>query len=461
MKDRNAELINEDLLLNYFGRDERRLLHIHGVVNEAQAIGRHFPEVKDKLLEVAYLHDIGYSSKLVKTGFHPVDSAIFSLSLLSNEQVIKAVLFHSGAQGEASLVNEQLTHLYQQFSSILTMEDEQLINLITYCDIQTSPVGTPLSMEYRISEILSRYDEQHVVHKNIKSMESYFYLVRNKVLSDLQQRIGELPWVFLDVDNTLITPGGTTGNMTKQAISRYIAAGGKVSLVTGKLAVSINQTIKELGLEELPHISGNGSLIYQNGNTKVLHQLGGKSNALIKILDELAIPFCLYEKETIYYHGDHINAQHIDYLLSINEPAPIKVSKVNGDKAIKLLMFVDVHDSETRKKINERLEESDHDVFLVQTSPRLLEIMGMNQNKGNAIRELTNSFHHYYRFSIGVGDSENDLAMLNIVGKPYVVENASPQMKSYGFEELPCCTDEGVAFLLSKILNKGGFPIES
>ena len=436
--------------------DQRRSAHILGVVSEAEKLAPYFTEVGEELIQTALLHDIGYADKARKTGFHPLDSGIFAANHSYGEQVLKGVLFHTGAKGEAELVDKEIGKFYEELSKELDQKDHLLIDLITYCDTQTSPYGIPTSIEGRVWEILKRYGRDHPVYKNITNQSDYFFSVRDKVLGLLKEKQNSLPRIFLDVDNTLILPGSPVGSKTKKSISSYVKAGGMISLVTGKIPASIESTIEELGLEHSPHIAGNGAIIVKGGQHRVIHRLGGTSTELIKIIESLEIPFCLYEKDRIYYSSKEVNDQHIDYLLSINEPQPIRRSELNGENAIKLLMFIDVENSELRETLEEELKLWKDRVTLIQTSPKLLEIMDIKQNKGNAIRKICQEQGLYYRYSIAVGDSENDLAMLNTVGKPYIVANASPLLQEMGFEVIPGCKDEGVSMLIDKVLEKGG-----
>ncbi|MGW4371855.1 hypothetical protein ACWEKT_40195 [Nocardia takedensis] len=64
----------------------RRLRHVEGVANRAIHAG---PVVEDAplLVAAAWLHDIGYSLKLVRTGFHPVDGAEFLAGIGVSERL--------------------------------------------------------------------------------------------------------------------------------------------------------------------------------------------------------------------------------------------------------------------------------------------------------------------------------------------------------------------------------------
>lgn len=160
--------LSAEWLQNFFSPEENRYKHIMGVVEKAQGV----PE--------AYLHDIGYAKKLVRTGFHPLDGALFALEHSFSPEVVKAVLFHSGAYGEAKLRGGEIGYLYRQLSPFLTSSDQEKIDFLTYCDIHTSSDGSTVTIEERLADIFARYPEDTVVHRNMKQQRPYLLQLREK-----------------------------------------------------------------------------------------------------------------------------------------------------------------------------------------------------------------------------------------------------------------------------------------
>lgn len=155
--------LTPSFLEQYFSPNEKRLSHILGVVRKAKGL----PE--------AYLHDIGYSPKLVRTGFHPLDGALFAIEHGFSPAIVKTILFHSAAYGEAVLRGGEIREIYEQLIRFLTEEDQKRIDFISYCDLCTSPTGKEISIAERIREVLARYPEDSVVHQNILRNQKYFF----------------------------------------------------------------------------------------------------------------------------------------------------------------------------------------------------------------------------------------------------------------------------------------------
>jgi hypothetical protein len=118
------------------------------------------------LLEAAaWLHDIGYARPLSVTGFHPLDGARYLRGAgLGDPALWILVAHHTCAEIEAAA---------RGLGEVLAIEfplgevDPFLVAALTYCDMTTGPDGTPLKVDERITEILSRYGPEDVVHRAI------------------------------------------------------------------------------------------------------------------------------------------------------------------------------------------------------------------------------------------------------------------------------------------------------
>jgi len=142
-----------------------RWAHSRGVAGQAVALRWLLPQYADVLEAAAWLHDIGYASAIAVTGFHPLDGARYLRHARFGDHTLwSLVAHHSCAQIEAEArgLREALAAEFP-----LGEVDPFLIAALTYCDMTTSPNGKPLGVDERITEILSRYGPDHVVHRAI------------------------------------------------------------------------------------------------------------------------------------------------------------------------------------------------------------------------------------------------------------------------------------------------------
>lgn len=145
----------------------RRWRHCGGVAARAESIVGIVPRVRELLVSAAWLHDVGYASPLVETGFHPIDGARHLRGLDIDDRVVNLVAHHSCARVEADLrgLNGLLHHEFPRDTSL--PHDE-----LCFCDQTTSPDGAVVDVTERLAEIRLRYEDGHVVRQFVDLAET-------------------------------------------------------------------------------------------------------------------------------------------------------------------------------------------------------------------------------------------------------------------------------------------------
>ncbi|WP_018350304.1 HD domain-containing protein [Longispora albida] len=139
----------------------RRWRHVQAVAARAGELQPVVGEGGELLVVAAWLHDIGYSSRLLDTGFHPVDGARRLQRIGAGFRLCCLVANHSGAAIEAGL--RGLHAEQEDFPD----EDSLLRDALWTCDMTTSPEGEPVTFAERLTEIRERYGEHHSVAQAI------------------------------------------------------------------------------------------------------------------------------------------------------------------------------------------------------------------------------------------------------------------------------------------------------
>ena len=111
------------------------------------------PLHSDAIVAAAWLHDVGYAKALAKTGFHPVDGALFAKDSGFPALVVSLIAYHTGAQIEASQRGTE--------AELAAFEPPpaDVLDVVTFADMTTSPAGEPITADDRLAEIFSRYNE--------------------------------------------------------------------------------------------------------------------------------------------------------------------------------------------------------------------------------------------------------------------------------------------------------------
>lgn len=141
----------------------RRWAHVQGVAARARSLAPMLGDDADLVEAAAWLHDIGYSSDLVETGFHPLDGARYLRDVhQADSRLCCLVGQHSCAilEAEERGLADQLTREFPPVDPILS-------DALSYCDMTTTPTGHTVTVQDRLSEITERYGPGNVVTRFI------------------------------------------------------------------------------------------------------------------------------------------------------------------------------------------------------------------------------------------------------------------------------------------------------
>lgn len=145
----------------------RRWKHCLGVAERARTIALILGEDAELLEAAAVLHDIGYAPDLAKTGFHPLDGARYLRDVAdADERVVHLVAHHSHAWMEA-----EARGMRAELEGEFPRESTYLNDALCYCDMNTTPDGTPTNPVDRINEIAGRYGAESLIGTFIRRAE--------------------------------------------------------------------------------------------------------------------------------------------------------------------------------------------------------------------------------------------------------------------------------------------------
>lgn len=141
-----AEALAHDLLAH----EGTRLAHVRTAGFVADRLGVLFDEADAALLvAAATLHDIGYSARIARTGFHPLDGGLHLLGLGYSPRLAGLVAHHSHAHLLAIRHDVDL-------DSHFAREESLLVDALVYADMHSAPDGRIIHAEARLADIASR-----------------------------------------------------------------------------------------------------------------------------------------------------------------------------------------------------------------------------------------------------------------------------------------------------------------
>lgn len=270
-------------------------------------------------------------------------------------------------------------------------------------------------------------------------------------------------FIASDFDGTLLNSNNTISKRNVEAINEYIKAGGIFAVSTGRTYEAVFKRLPELNYPQnfnVPVISFQGSLITDFQSKKHMRKILMDNEILIKVTRYA-------KKHNIYCHIYSVDNVFVDkkceisdYYCSYNRI--LDSVKYVGD----LAEFIKRENPEIIKaiyigdedEITEILNRVNHDlkgeVLFTRSFSRFIECVSPLSGKGNAVLFAANELGIKNEEIICIGDSMNDLSMIQSAALGVAVQNADPELKKCAGLVTPVTNDgDAVAWLIEKALN--------
>ena len=253
--------------------------------------------------------------------------------------------------------------------------------------------------------------------------------------------------IALDLDGTLLDPFGKITAPTKLAIAKAREAGVRVVLNTGRPIPEAIHFSREAGCDDLIACLGGAALV------------DGEDGHVLRRFDirepsgSRALELCLNrEIELMIFAGNRILVDpfskqsllrtfpfpvfHENAVLTDDPTAYIKehglpVTKIHGDW------------NPGRYPLKELAELPG--IQLTHSSDRDFEVVAAGVDKGRMLSLLAMMYGIALEDCAAVGDSDNDLAMLRVVGTPIAMGNAAQSVKEMACRIVSGNDEDGVA----------------
>ena len=267
--------------------------------------------------------------------------------------------------------------------------------------------------------------------------------------------------VCSDLDGTLINSNSEISNENLWAIDRLNEKGIYFVPATGR---SYSEVPEVLRMNHSIHyyITSNGADIYDCHADK--HYLTCISNQeMQRIMDVLRaydIHLTMRQNGNFYVDAELTKEEHYNYYniceahCSCIDNFAININgfkdfcyKANDVEALDLYF----HQKEQIIVCKKELEQF-AELRVVKVGEYSLEVMNVNAGKGRALQTLAGMLDIPCANTIGVGDSENDIGMIEKAGRGFAVSNACDELKNIA-DEVICSNDEhAIEYVLSHTL---------
>ncbi|WP_297405947.1 Cof-type HAD-IIB family hydrolase [uncultured Cetobacterium sp.] len=261
--------------------------------------------------------------------------------------------------------------------------------------------------------------------------------------------------IVTDLDDTLLNSKGEISSLNKDAILKAQELGIKFVLASGRPTYAMINLAKELQLEKYESffLSYNGSIIIDCKNNKPLFNESLTNKEIAELYE-----FSKKEKVSIITYLDseilsEENNKYIDVEVNLTH-MPLKI--VNNFKdsiptsSPKCILL---EEPNFLKNIENKLKEKLGDKYSIAISkPFFLEVTKLGVDKGTSLEKLCTFLNIKMEEVIVVGDSFNDLPMLNVAGLPACVNNAKEEIKKISKYISTSNDNNGIANLINDLI---------
>ncbi len=237
--------------------------------------------------------------------------------------------------------------------------------------------------------------------------------------------------VATDLDDTLLNENWEISPRNIKAIRRAVEEGVRVTLATGRMAVSSRRYARELGLD-VPIITYHGALVEQALSGEVLYRKVIPSDLATEIVDYLLrkeVHTQIYIKDRVFV------AKANDYSRDYGKMASVEVEEEDVLKLLEkepegLEKILCIGDKAELKKVGDELRNIYAErLHFTSSKPYFFDMTHPEVNKGTALKALAEGWNINQEEVMAIGDSINDREMITYAGIGVAVENAHPEIK--------------------------------
>ncbi len=239
--------------------------------------------------------------------------------------------------------------------------------------------------------------------------------------------------ICTDLDDTLLTSDKIVSEENKLAIKYFMDEGGTFTYATGRVLKTSRMIFKYM-VPNAPIIVCNGVMIYDAHNDKVLWERELDSDYK-KIMDAVKDKFPDVGMYAYTKNGEQFISRNSlsDWYINYAgiDGNIVKTSEIN-DPAYKTVFFVEEEKMDFLREFVWSLEWSDKFNFS-RSEPIYFEMLPKGAGKGEALLKLAEILGIDKKKTIGVGNYENDLTLVEKAGVGVAVSNAISG--DYGFRQ--------------------------
>ena len=267
--------------------------------------------------------------------------------------------------------------------------------------------------------------------------------------------------IAFDMDGTLLTSDKRVTEACREAIADAVAAGKDVAICTGRPVAELrpyDQILQDVRYE----ICECGTLIYDRIDRKILlrHTLSPEVIPdILRIIPlEDIMPQAMIMGESYVNAKDVVRMPHFNMAVYASLYAEVATRKENVAEMIRQhpegIEKINLYHAsvEGRARTRARIKAMHLPVDCLDSEISTLEISPSGCSKGTGLKDLAHKLGIPIEQTIGVGDADNDVPLLQAAGLGLAMGNANEHAKAAADGVLADCDHDGCAYAIRHYL---------
>lgn len=258
--------------------------------------------------------------------------------------------------------------------------------------------------------------------------------------------------IAADIDGTLLNSKGKLTKETKEAIKQAVDKGVIFAISTGRPLQGLKPVVDEIGLD-LPLIIYNGAMVIKGKSQNIIYEKKLSRENCIKVFElgeGYGTNIVVWNDNKLYCNK--LNSKTIEYG-KFTRTKPIlaeHLEDVVENGATKILWYDEIPLISKYEKEAKELFKGSINVHISQ--PMYLEFVDKDASKAIAMKKLGEHYGIDRSEMIAIGDSANDLSMIEFAGLGVAMENAIKDVKDKADFVTLSNDENGVAYVIRKFV---------
>lgn len=258
--------------------------------------------------------------------------------------------------------------------------------------------------------------------------------------------------IAVDLDDSLLGTDLKISDRNKKALSKAAEKGVKITIATGRMYKSALPYIKELGIE-VPVLAYQGAYIKEPGTGRTLVRKEVPREYVLSLIEDCKkdnLHLQIYTEDTYYFAQDNeysrfyenqsgVKGMEVGDLMQVADCEPIKLLIIDRPETISALY------SKYNEAFSGRLQT-------VVSRPIYLEFTHIEATKGRALEQLATMLGIEREAVIAIGDSYNDISMIEYAGLGVAMGNSPEDVKEKADYVTSTNAEDGVAEIIEKFV---------